>query len=141
MAPPRANRLLLAAGEAETYVCLNEPSNELQLSARDRKMTHRHSRIVDWTKSIIIVLWFFSAPFLFYYFMRLFDEQSWGQNSSTLLYVLFFFGTWFWSFYLIYGASFRLADMRWPQNALRVRQIKETTDMVLRFLIFAPWGK
>lgn len=105
-------------------------------------MTYRHSRIVDWAKGTAIGLWFFAAPFLFVYGSRLMGMPGGELISPTeLLYGLFFFGTWFWSFYWVYGALFKLAEARWPKNALRVRQIKETTDMVLRFLTFAPWGK
>ncbi|WP_315831086.1 hypothetical protein [Bradyrhizobium prioriisuperbiae] len=105
-------------------------------------MTHAQSQIVGWAKGTVIVLWFFSAPFLFVYGSILMGMPSGKQISLTeLLYGLFFVGTWFWSFYWVYGALFRLAEARWPKNALRVRQLKETTDMILRFLIFAPWGK
>jgi hypothetical protein len=93
------------------------------------------TRIVDWAKGAVIVLWFFAAPFLFFYGLRLFFSQGEESHTSTeLLYVLSFFGTWLWSLYWIYAALFKLAEARWP----RAREIKQVIDLALICLFSAP---
>lgn len=97
-------------------------------------MTYRHNQIVDWAKGAVIVLWFFAAPFLFFYGLGLVSSHGGVSLTPTeLLYVLFFFGTWLWSLYWIYAALFKLAEARWP----RAREIKQVIDLALICLFSA----
>jgi hypothetical protein len=109
--------------------------------AINRGMTNVRTRMICYAKGAFIVLWLFAAPVLLVCGLRVFFPPSEEPLAPAELYALFFLGTWFWSFYWVYRGLFKLAEARWPENALQVRQIKETTDMVLLLLIFAPWGK
>lgn len=103
----------------------------------DRKMVSTPNRIVGWAALTIIVLWFFAAPFLFYYGRGLFDEQSWKSDLTLLLYGTFFFGTWGWSAYVVYVAFFAMTIPRWPWT----RKLAEIIAYIVIILIFAFMGQ
>lgn len=101
-------------------------------------MTRVQSQIVGWATLTIIVLWFFTAPVLFYYALGLLDEQSWRSDSLTLLlYCMFFYGTWGWSAFVVYVAFFAMTIPRWPWT----RKLAEIIAYIVIILIFAFTGQ
>ncbi|WP_315831085.1 hypothetical protein [Bradyrhizobium prioriisuperbiae] len=100
-------------------------------------MTYRHERIVGWTTLTIIVLWFFAAPFLFFYGMKLLHEPGEQLSLTELLYSIFFFGTWGWSAFVVYVAFFAMTIPRWPWT----RKLAEIIAYIVIILIFAFMGQ